>query len=269
MAGDWIKMRSDLHTHPKVYKLAEILKMDEMTAVGALFCFWAWADKHAVDGRVDGATTRLVDRTVRVDGLADALVSIGWLSVDNSGISLPRFAEHNGDSAKERSLKNQRQARWRDRKSAGLVDEAASTSPSTPAPTREEKRREEEKNKDSGAKAPPPKFSKPSASDLIAEFSGKVSNPPNEASKFLAYYESNGWKVGRNPMKNWKSAAAGWAARSNDNATGKSIARPSKSESNATALYDYLNAIDAQEALSAGVAGSLEPPIGVGPDWEH
>lgn len=30
---------------------------------------------------------------------------------------------------------------------------------------------------------------------------------------FMAYYESNGWKVGRNSMKNWKSACKTWEAR--------------------------------------------------------
>lgn len=145
MAGDWIKMRTDLFTHPKVFKLAEVLGLDELAVVGALFGFWAWADKHSVDGRVDAATSRLIDRTVRVDGLAEALVSIGWLAVDAEGITIPNFAEHNGDSAKERSQKNQRQARWRERKSAGLVDETSDAAASTAPSTREEKRREEKK----------------------------------------------------------------------------------------------------------------------------
>ena len=30
---------------------------------------------------------------------------------------------------------------------------------------------------------------------------------------FLDYYESNGWKVGNNPMKDWKAAARNWARR--------------------------------------------------------
>ena len=30
---------------------------------------------------------------------------------------------------------------------------------------------------------------------------------------FVAYYESNGWKVGRNPMKSWRAACATWAKR--------------------------------------------------------
>lgn len=34
-----------------------------------------------------------------------------------------------------------------------------------------------------------------------------------DASKFFYYYESNGWKVGKNPMKNWKSAIASWMSK--------------------------------------------------------
>lgn len=31
-----------------------------------------------------------------------------------------------------------------------------------------------------------------------------------DAEKFYAYYESNGWKVGRNPMRSWKAAIVTW-----------------------------------------------------------
>lgn len=30
---------------------------------------------------------------------------------------------------------------------------------------------------------------------------------------FFDYYESNGWKVGRNTMKDWRAAARGWSKR--------------------------------------------------------
>jgi len=32
------------------------------------------------------------------------------------------------------------------------------------------------------------------------------------------YYESNGWKVGRNPMKDWKATVRNWVRRKSDNA---------------------------------------------------
>lgn len=34
-----------------------------------------------------------------------------------------------------------------------------------------------------------------------------------EAEKFWHYYESNGWRVGKNQMKSWKSAYSGWVLR--------------------------------------------------------
>ena len=30
------------------------------------------------------------------------------------------------------------------------------------------------------------------------------------AEKFIDYYESNGWKVGRNSMKDWKATVRNW-----------------------------------------------------------
>ena len=106
-------MRVDLRDDPAVFRMAEALGIDELHVVGCLFCFWAWADKHAVDGRVDGATTRLVDKVSMASGFADALVSVGWLKFDEAGLQIPNFERHNGESAKERGLKNARQARWR------------------------------------------------------------------------------------------------------------------------------------------------------------
>lgn len=34
-----------------------------------------------------------------------------------------------------------------------------------------------------------------------------------DAERFLAYYESIGWRVGKNPMKDWKAAVRHWAMR--------------------------------------------------------
>lgn len=146
MAGDWIKMRCDLHVDPSVFKLAAITNEDRFLVVGRLHAFWSWADKYAVDGRVDGATSHVVDDVVRLPGFADALVAVKWLIVGEDFVSIPKPERHNGESAKERGLKNARQARWRGKKdnlSPTYVDATPSTTPST----REENRREEGKDK--------------------------------------------------------------------------------------------------------------------------
>jgi hypothetical protein len=41
-----------------------------------------------------------------------------------------------------------------------------------------------------------------------------------EAEKFVNYYESNGWKVGKNPMKNWRASANNWITNSTTYAKG-------------------------------------------------
>ncbi|MFR9506168.1 MAG: DUF6291 domain-containing protein [Rikenellaceae bacterium] len=34
---------------------------------------------------------------------------------------------------------------------------------------------------------------------------------------FIDYYTSNGWRVGKNPMKNWKAAVSSWNSRDDSN----------------------------------------------------
>ncbi|OIV46772.1 hypothetical protein BK025_09165 [Sodalis sp. TME1] len=53
-------------------------------------------------------TKNAVDRITFVKGFADALISIGWLTVDDSTLKFPNFERHNGNSSKKRVLTNQR-----------------------------------------------------------------------------------------------------------------------------------------------------------------
>ena len=59
---------------------------------------------------------------------------------------------------------------------------------------------------------PKTRFSPPDVETVKSYFAEK-GGTEGQAIRFHAYYESNGWKVGRNPMKNWKAAASGWISR--------------------------------------------------------
>ena len=61
-------------------------------------------------------------------------------------------------------------------------------------------------------KPPRVRFQKPTVEELTAE-AIKIGLPLPEVDKFLNYYESNGWKVGKNPMKSWPAAMKGWLSR--------------------------------------------------------
>lgn len=56
------------------------------------------------------------------------------------------------------------------------------------------------------------RFVKPSLQE-VAAYAASMHYTGFNADRFLAYYESNGWKVGRNPMKDWKAAVRNWHAK--------------------------------------------------------
>lgn len=59
---------------------------------------------------------------------------------------------------------------------------------------------------------PSRKFSKPSVDDVRAYCEERQNGIDPEA--FVDFYESKGWKVGNQPMKDWKSAVRTWERRS-------------------------------------------------------
>ncbi len=50
MAGDWIKMRAGLQTHPKVVRLTSALKADKLRVIGGLHAVWCLFDMLAPAG---------------------------------------------------------------------------------------------------------------------------------------------------------------------------------------------------------------------------
>lgn len=113
MAGDWIKMRSNLWDDPRISRLVDETNSCETMIVGALYWLWATADQHSADGAMPGMTLRTINRKTGVEGLGEALVAIGWLKEYDAGVCLVRFDEHNGESAKRRCVDAKRKANVR------------------------------------------------------------------------------------------------------------------------------------------------------------
>ena len=67
------------------------------------------------------------------------------------------------------------------------------------------------KEKENTKEKAPTRFSKPTLCE-IEDFINENNYIVN-ATKFFDYYESNGWKVGRNSMKDWKAAVRSWEAK--------------------------------------------------------
>lgn len=138
MAGDWIKMRANLHSHPKVVRMASALNADRLRIVGGLHAVWCLFDEHAEDGQLHGYDADTVDSHISFPGFAAAMESVSWLLTDGLCVTLPRFEEHNGQSAKRRAMEAQRKRSERQNPVRNLSAPHADV-----VRTREEKRREE------------------------------------------------------------------------------------------------------------------------------
>lgn len=179
MAGDWVKMRVGLVTHPRVMRLAEnllgdaqfiewanlsfgvpgfppqpreeaereryaALRVTRYIAVTALLRFWGYAREHAKDDEtITGLWPDDVDEITGVPGFAASLERIGWIEFDRErGCALlPNFKEHNAISGIQ-TASAKRQKRYRDRKKGAENSDVTRDVTVTP---REEKRREEVK----------------------------------------------------------------------------------------------------------------------------
>ena len=103
MAGDWIKMRTDLLTSPKVVRMASALKADRFRIAGGLLSVWSLFDVHSVDGTLSGYSLETLDDMSAWPGFSQAMSDVGWLIVNGESLELPAFDTHNGASAKRRA----------------------------------------------------------------------------------------------------------------------------------------------------------------------
>jgi hypothetical protein len=143
MAGEWIKMRTNLWDDPRVSQLCDLTDATEATVVGALYWLWAAADEHTESGHMPGLSISGIDRKTGIKGIGAALVAIRWIEDTEGGITINRFSEHNGTSAKNRVQTAKRVANKRSNAHVTPESNNSGNTTVTGALPREEKRREE------------------------------------------------------------------------------------------------------------------------------
>jgi hypothetical protein len=176
MAGDWIKMRTDLYRDPRVCVMAEILEdangdlaryvnqnlQRDMTVtrnvmrnvtVGALVSVWGVMRHRGKREELDlvcrGSTLSVIDDIADLPGFGEAMADVGWAVVTEYGVVFPRFFEDynvapDGSSGNSNA---DRQRRYRERKKGETTVTRDVTRDVTVTP-REEKRREEKKEQE-------------------------------------------------------------------------------------------------------------------------
>lgn len=166
MAGDWIKMRSNLWDDPRVSRLVDLTDSSEAAVVGALYWLWAAADQHTETGTMPGLSLRQIDRKTGIQGFGEALCDIGWLADHPEGVRIVNFEEHNGESAKRRCADAKRKASVR-KESAECPQESGQKTENLGEVAELEKEKEKEKDlKHIATEKPPKQKPSPSPDDL-------------------------------------------------------------------------------------------------------
>lgn len=90
-----------------------------------------------------------------------------------------------------------------------------------------EKEIEKEKEIDTDSMVHRKRFTAPTIEDVMAYCKERGNRVDPE--RFIDYYTSNGWKVGKNPMKDWKAAVRTWERREPKQGQGRMSARQQES----------------------------------------
>jgi hypothetical protein len=185
MAGDWIKMRGSLCTHPKVLMIAEIIgasteigrrlstgfsgALEEIVTrdvtrdvtLAALLRVWCATNEHTDDGVWHNSTLATLDHAAGISGFGAAMAEAGWAIFDeeNRTVTLPNFLENNAPAKNNaRTTSAERQARYRDKKRNcdAKSDVTRNVTDGVTSNAREEKRREEKNKPKSQKHSSPP-----------------------------------------------------------------------------------------------------------------
>jgi len=194
----WFKHDSGSRHDAKIQKLR--LKYG-LEGYGMYFflleCVAGTIDKHNLtfeleeDAELIAAATNI--HVERVEEMMRYMVNLGLFEEDGGRITCLKMALRT-DEYTQKVLKEANKL--------PIVSRQTPDSVGIKSELREEKRREEKRKVS--------RFAPPSVTE-VAEYAKEKGYSIN-ATKFVNYYEANGWMVGRNKMKSWKHAVANWAS---------------------------------------------------------
>lgn len=158
------------------------------------------------------------------------LEELGFVTVDDAGtITLTQVQEMVGSAADNDNANRQR--RFREKKKQGdkppenadalrkVTEGVTKNNERQSKSKRQSKRQSKTKGVGEPAPAEPARFRPPTVEDVEAY--GNESGYKINAERFVDFYASKGWKVGKNQMKDWRAAVRGWFIRDREEDHGK------------------------------------------------
>ena len=158
------------------------------------------------------------------------LEELGFVAVDDAGtITLTQVPAMIGSAADNDAANRQRRRRERLKEEQkdrlvtfcheDVTDDVTKNHESKSKSKRQSKRQSKTKGVGEHVPAEPARFRPPTVEDVEAY--GNESGYIINAERFVDFYASKGWKVGKNPMKDWRAAVRGWFIRDREEGHGK------------------------------------------------
>lgn len=237
----WIKITTDMFDNRKIKHLR---KLPEGNAIVLI-----WVMLLTLAGRCNAGGMVFLTETIpytpkmladeldfsenTVSLALEALKQLGMIQTDNF-LQITNWGEYQNVDGLEklREQTRQRVANFRERKALEAcnvtgnvtVTHGNATDIDIDTDKDKEKEKERERTKKTGESTTRKRFVPPTLDEVAAfvqEIGGKV-----DPQRFLDYYASNGWMVGRNHMRDWKATVRRWARE--DGKTGNAPATAPK-----------------------------------------
>ena len=133
----WIQVYSNLISHPKTYRLADILKLTSkdttpnVVAAGLLISLWTWAIQNAYSGDLRACSDRAIAEAARYkkkpETFVKALTDAGWLDRDRRLHDWSEYAHLLMEKEDNRKAKTrERVKRYRDKEKAPAAPDSLS-----------------------------------------------------------------------------------------------------------------------------------------------
>jgi len=209
-------MKRALLSHPKTNDLASRLGCNRPAAIGYLALLFDFCAEHSPQGDigkwVNGAIAKACEWSGDADLFIDSLVKSKWLDEHDTHRLLIHDWQTNCDNWVRAKVKNMGVefcslgATYVDTKEASYVGTKVDTKEASKTALTISVGKDKGKGKEK--KEESPRFQKPSIGEVTAYCQERGKGVDPEA--WLDHYESNGWKVGKNHMVDWKAAVRTW-----------------------------------------------------------
>ncbi len=215
----WFRLHNKLLNDPVVQGLSD----KQFKVYINLLCHASLVDKNGLIGTINETSFALRETKEIVSSCFMAFQEVGLLvtsETDSETFHIPQWRkkQYKSDTSTDRVRKH--------RENKKRFKAVTVTPPDTDTDT--------DTDTDNIDKTKAKRFAAPSIDECKDYFVEKGSTHL-EAQKFFDYYESNGWKVGKNKMKKWKSSASGWISRQSN------FVQPNKPNQASSNVDDFLN----------------------------